>query len=960
MSAATPTRATAHEPGTEQVIIYTFGPFRLSPAEQLLLRGDAPVRLGGRALEILTALVEQAGEVVSQDDLIGRAWPRTHVDRSNLKVNVAAIRRALAGADARDRYIVTVNGHGYRFVAPVQTARPREQAGRRHALPPAPRLVGRDEDAAAVAERLRSHPLVTVTGPGGIGKTSLAVAVAHAAASAFPDGAWLLDLGALDSARYIASALAHRLGLVVPSDDPDAALVAAIAGRQMLLVFDCCENSLDEAARLVDLVTGAAPDTRVLATSREPLRVAGECVHPLDPLPVPPAGALTAGQALAFAAVGLFVERAAQGPGRFALRDADAPAVAAICRRLDGLPLALELAATRLDAFSPGDLLALLSERVALLDGGRRAGPARQRSLSATLDWSHDLLCADERAVFRRLSVFPGPFTLASARAVGDLGGGAGPDVVGVVAALVAKSLLATGAAGPDRAYRFLDTTRAYALRRLSGSGEWDAAHRRHAERCRELCRRRDDGPGEPWPSDGGQGGSSLGDDLRSALDWALSERGDGALALSLTAAAIPVWERLSFVQELVDTVERALALLPGGTAGPDDRTAVTLRVALAAALLQTRGPVARVAALWREAHEAADRVGDAEGRLRALWGLCDYRTWIGDHRAALALAARIRAEAARTGNRVAGVAVERPTATLLRYRGDLAGARRAAERLLSRSTPRASAGRPERHGRSAARGTLANVLWLQGFADGAVAAARQALEEARAGGDPFAMMNALAHTFVPVALHVGDARAAEEALAMLSDHGARHGLRIWRSVGDCLGAILLLRRGDAEGLGRLREALDEMEATGFRMRRPAYLGSLASALGAHGQRVEARATIAEALAASDRSGETWCRPELLRIEGRLLAAEARAADAEARVREAIELAGRQGALAFALRAATSLAALRRAPDERALLAAIYGRFSEGFDTPDLMAARRCLGDAAVQRDEAAWPVALA
>ncbi|RVU19117.1 ATP-binding protein [Methylobacterium oryzihabitans] len=947
-----------------RAVRYIFGDFVLSPSEQRLRRGEKIVRLGGRPMEILTALVERAGQVVSKEDLSKRAWPRTTVDESNLKVNIAAIRRALEALEPETRFIATVSGQGYRFVAPVDlTPWPIPAAARRHNLPRPADLLGRSEDLTEISTKVLQRPLMTITGPGGVGKTSLAVAVGHGAVEHFRDGIWMVDLCVIDSDRYLASAIAQEMGIAIHADDPQAALTAALAYRQCLLVLDGCENSLDQAARLATLLATAAPGIHVLATSREPLRIADEAVHHLRPLVVPAAsGTLEAREVLTVPAVALFVARAVAAAPGFGLQDDDAPTVVEICRRLDGLPLALELAATRVGAFGLRGLLRVLNERLDILDDGRRAGHSRHRGLTATLDWSHGLLSAEEQALFRRLCVFHGVFPLEAALAVGGPSGGTESGCMGHLADLVAKSLV-VAVPGRSPRYRLLDTTRGYGLRRLAESGEGDAVRRRHAELCLAQCRgvaaRRSAQPA----SDLSEDLLVLVHNVRAALDWCLTDRRDPALGRRLAAEALGVWDTLSLLQERIEACERSLATVAPSD-GPEGRDESALRASLAAALLQVEGPTARIAELWSGSLARAERMSDLDGQLRALWGLCDFKTWVGDHRASFALTQRIRTLAAAGRDHAAVAAVDRSTATSLRYLGRLDEARDAAERLLARAARRDAPGRRlEDHGLVAARGTLANILWLQGRPDRAVAESRRALVEADAGGHAFALTNALAHTVIPIALHGGDLDEAERGLARLGPHVAHHAMRIWRVIADGLEAIVSIRRGDAGGLHRLEDALVEMGEIGFRMRRPAYLGSLASGLAAHGRLPDALARIDAALSASERGGELWCRPELLRIRGEILLASAGTdgePDAARHFRQAMELAGSQGAATWRLRAATSLAALDDRYGGRAALAAFVEEFDAALDTPDLRAARARLAGEARPGSDAGWPVSLA
>src|SRR3954451_8971748 len=334
----------------------SFGPFRLVAAQRLLLEGDKPVRLGSRAFDILAALVERAGEVLGKEELIARAWPQTFVEESNLKIQVSALRRALGDGQAGHRFVVTVPGRGYNFVAPVSREEPSRAPLPRsiapaglHNLPTAvTRMIGREGTVAAIMARLSRQRLVTVVGPGGVGKTTVALAAAERVVPNYEHGVWLIDLAPLGDPRLVPSAVATVLGLEVRTENPLPGLVAGLRDKRMLLLLDNCEHVIDAAASLVAAILSGVPGVNILATSREPLGVAGEHEHRLGPLGSPPASSgLTAAEAAAFPAVQLFVERVNAIVEDFMLTDANAPLVAEICRRLDGLPLAIAFAAPR-------------------------------------------------------------------------------------------------------------------------------------------------------------------------------------------------------------------------------------------------------------------------------------------------------------------------------------------------------------------------------------------------------------------------------------------------------------------------------------------------------------------------------------------------------------------------------------------------------------------------------------
>jgi predicted ATPase/DNA-binding winged helix-turn-helix (wHTH) protein len=456
-----------------------FGPFRLFAKQHLLLEGDKPLRLGSRALDILIVLVERAGELITKEELVARVWPNTTVEEGNLRVHIAAIRKALGDGLADNHYVATIPGRGYRFVAPISfletsTVRPPAALESAHNLPAfLTQLIGRAEIVGTLVGQLQERRLITVVGPGGVGKTAVALAVAHELSASFHDGVQFVDLASVPDPLAVPSALAGVFGpdRLRPSRD-----------KELLLVLDSCEHVIELAAALSEEILNRAPGVHILATSRERLRASGEWVHRLLPLGVPSLSNLSAAEALAFPAIQLFVERATANSDEFKLTDIVAPSVADICRQLDGMPLAIELAAGRVDSFGIAGIASRLDNRFHLLRHGHRTALARHQTLGATLDWSYDLLPASERVVLRRLAVFAGWFTMAAASAVASGGQLAETDVVDSLANLAEKSLVATDVGGATVHYRLLESTRAYSLDKLKESGEAKLLAERHAE----------------------------------------------------------------------------------------------------------------------------------------------------------------------------------------------------------------------------------------------------------------------------------------------------------------------------------------------------------------------------------------------------------------------------------------------------------------------------------------------
>ncbi|WP_137128119.1 winged helix-turn-helix domain-containing protein [Roseomonas sp. HF4] len=940
-------------------LVFAFGRFELHPVRRLLLEGDRPLRLGSRAFDILVALLERAGEVVGKDELIARVWPGISVEEANLRVHVAALRKVLGNGQGGLKLVTNVPGRGYAFVAEVtrrqaSAAAPLPDAapGRHHNLPsPLTWVVGRNEDVQTVKAQLERRRFVTVVGPGGIGKTTVALAAAEALAASYADGAVFVDLAPLANPAQVPGALAAVLGLAGRADETTAALAAYARSRQLLIVLDGCEHVIQGAATLAEALLKCGPGVGLLVTSRERLRAEGEWVLRLSPLALPPAEAeLSAAEAMRYPAVQLFVERASASMGGFELRDADVPTVVEICRRLDGIALAIELASGRMDTFGPRELATLLDDRFRVLTRGRRTALPRHQTLRATLDWSHGVLPEAEQVVLRRLSIFNAGFTLSAAREVALSGVVEASLIEDHLAALVAKSLLAVEVGDTEVRYRLLDTTRAYAREKLAASNELGEFARRHAEHFRRLFERAEaeweKSPTAEWLAVYARGL----DDLRAALNWAFSSDGDVELGVALTIAAVPLWHQLSLVDDCLRWVERSLVAIDAAPSQEDRRSRrLKLYAAFGWPQMYATARVDRGAASWRTVLRLAEELGDADYQLRALWALWADRTNDGEFREALSIAGRFQklAMATNTADPADKLVAERMTGATLHFLGDQAGARERIEHMLRRYVApahRSHLVRFQFDQRVTARITLARVLWLQGFADQALREVETTIADALELNHTLSLCNALAQAACPVALLAGDLAAAERFSAMLRRHTAEQALDVWRAYGECFDGELLVRRGDLQaGLQLFRPAVDELRRVGFVQHLTAFLATLARSLIEGRQADVARAVVDEALERCERAGERWSVAELLRIRGETLMAQRvpDAALAEQAFRESLRVARSQGALSWELRTATSLARLQRGQqrfhEARDQLAEVYARFVEGFGTPDLM-----------------------
>ncbi len=549
------------------------GAFEIYPSERMLCSAGKPVEIGARAFDLLLVLVEQHGRLVHKNTLLERVWPRLVVDENNLPAQIASLRRVL-GAGA----IRTVPGFGYRLELEVTAAAPANDAAapsvERTATPPRlsiPRrtwpnrlgpLIGRDSDVQGVQEALARSSLVTIVGIAGVGKSRLAQEIL-ARESAAPDAAvaWVA-LGPLDQIQLVYSAIAVALGLALPEgQDAFSALKLALEDVPLLLILDCAEHLGDTlAAPLADLISQTQA-LRALVTSQAPLGVAGELVYRLTALPVPAAD-IPGDEATHYAGVVLFAQRAAAADRRFQLTEANAPLVSTICRRLDGIPLALELAAARVPALGLANLLERLDDRFRLLRGAGRHSDPRHGALHAAFDWSYGLLTPAEQRVFNRLGTFAGSFSLnAAARCVADSDIDAA-EAIDLVGRLVDRSLVAALAVDPPR-YALLETARAYAVDKLTASGDLETAGGRMAATVLELL---DVAYVDYWSLDEAIWLHRYEPELanvRAAMDWAM--RNDNELAVALFGSAWPLFVEMDLHGEGRARYSRVLALLTDG-----------------------------------------------------------------------------------------------------------------------------------------------------------------------------------------------------------------------------------------------------------------------------------------------------------------------------------------------------------------------------------------------------------
>lgn len=547
------------------------GPYRLERTSNVVWHGDEPLPLGQRAVMVLRALAERRGEVVSKAAVMDAAWPNLVVGENNLAAQISAIRRILSCAAGGAEWIVTVPRRGYRFVGPVEhpaedlepIALPVDSTWQIHA---SVAFVGRERELARLQRELLRPGLVTITGAGGIGKTRLAVEALRVVGKRSKDGACFVALGDVIDASLVLPKIRQALGLPELANDPGVPRIAAeLAAHDAILVLDNCEHLVAGVAELVRAILLSAPTVRILATSRTALDVEGEVVRALPALGVPSVGATR--EAIAQSdAVKLFVEFARRLEPDFALTESRSADVASVCRRLDGIPLALELAAARVPMLSVAEIDRLLEDRFRFLTREDRLVPKRQRTLRATSDWSYELLQSDERAALRAVSAFTGDFSLNAAAAVMPPELADTYSSLDVLSRLVRRSLVMADTSGREARYRLLETTRAYAREKLEEAGEGPSTRARHAayfkayyERCQVDRFSMAD---EVWDA---TYCNDL-DNLRAALDWAFSDAGDAALGVALSGASYEAWISCEQRAEGYRRMELAVARIDAAT----------------------------------------------------------------------------------------------------------------------------------------------------------------------------------------------------------------------------------------------------------------------------------------------------------------------------------------------------------------------------------------------------------
>jgi predicted ATPase/DNA-binding winged helix-turn-helix (wHTH) protein len=942
--------------GSSSAIRLGFGPFELNVGERSLRKANQVIPLGGRAYDILVALLEKAGEVVAKSELIAKAWPDVTVEEGSLRVHLSALRKALGDGQFGDKYIANVQGRGYSFIAPVRRLsvdrdRSSASAGSSNLPPTLGRMVGRANVVREIQGWLQTgQRLITILGAGGIGKTTVALSVGHGALADFSGAAFFVDLSTVNDEEHLIGAIASAVGLGPQLVDPKAALLNFMRRRKALIILDSCEHLIGKTAEIVDHIFQNTPDICILATSREALHVPGERVLRLCPLECPPERpGLTASEVMAYPAARLFAERVSARRDHFSLGDDEAPMVAEICRKLDGIALAIELAAGRAAIFGVRNTVARLGSRLDLLKFGRRTANPRHQTLMATLDWSHDHLSEIERVLLRRVAIFIGHFRLEAALAVAEEAGIDESEITGALGNLVNKSLIEVWTSSRGPCYRLLDTTRAYALEKLAISGEQDSIAGRHASFLIQML---ESNPVNFFDLESVEAAANAVRDylgnIRAALEWSFGPSGNDSTAIRTAAAASQLLLAKSLFVECRRWMERAIDRI---AAECDPRAQMEIHASLALSLMFTAGNSERVRDAFNTALTLAERREDAYQQLRLLSGLSMYLHRTIDAAGSLEVARRAEAVAKKTGNPEDAALVDAMLGAAYYMLADHARAPKYLERALhgSPASRRFNATQYLFDLRTTSLFNLTRSHWFAGNLDRAAGYAERTIEEAESSDHPIALCRAYILT-MPFYFWIGDLGKVVRDLPKLEHTAEKYSLEPFRAVAMGLRGRHFIAIGQTmDGMRHLQDSLEKLRVLRYEMLVTDFISELAVSLAKQDERGEALALVEQSIAAQLAAKRPLHLPGLFLTKGLVLLSGESPENASAQecLEEAMTLARQQSALSFELRAGLALAGVwtnrgevRRVHD---LIAPIYNRFTEGLATPDLILARRML-----------------
>jgi predicted ATPase/DNA-binding winged helix-turn-helix (wHTH) protein len=892
-------------------VCWHFGSFIANESQRRLERSGQPVSLGARAFDLLLYLLQHAGELVEKQALLSAVWDGLVVEEASVRVHMSLLRKALGTPGDYDgcrEWITTVPLRGYRFngkpqrrgqddIPPSQSA---SSDGTATQLPftrlplRLTGLIGRDPEVASVLGALEHHRLVSIVGAGGIGKTSVAIRAAECLQSGDVVQVAFVDLAPLISPDHVMCTMARSLGMTADLPDPLQAITEKLAGRDVLMLIDNCEHVLDALIHPLPLLLAALPRLRVLATSREPLRLAGESVLRLQTLPVPDSDPSSLAHALGWSSVELLVERALAA-GSAAFGEPEAPLLARMSRQLDGIPLAIELVAARLGAQPIADLALRLDDHMRLHSTGYRSSLPRHRTLAATLDWSTALLDADELRVFRRLSMLRGNFDIESALGVVAMDMDR-EQAFDALISLVDKSLVFFDGSDVAACYRLLDTTRSYAADLLERSGERPAMLRHHARFMLDLMRSASrDLPALSAEAWSGRYAHHL-DNVRFALGSCVTGQADIPTAAALVTASQPLWFHVSLVAEYRDRVAAILALVDQET-DPDIEAQTRLLIALVVALLHADALDPGLGEICRRGLIGTQLLGSRELERQVRWAHAMHDMFRGEYASAWQQAQTLLSTARTWSGPAALNLALRIGSMTSHFRGRFDEARHYSEAALPLNRDQARTGNNTVgvDPLVAVQTNLMRTLWIQGNTAQALDLANEAVERGTAAKQAVSTCVAL-YGACPVALWAGEIELASRWIRLMHDEAQRGGLVGWLRYASWYRQGLGLHTA-ADPEAHVREVSAQLAS--YDMAHRELLATFCPEW------------IDDGMVARVTSGESlWVAAEVWRAAGWRSERQERLQEAENAYLRALDIARRQSAGSWELRAAMSLARL--------------------------------------------------
>ncbi|MNU51056.1 putative HTH-type transcriptional regulator [compost metagenome] len=871
---------------------FSFGPFCLYPGRRVLQKSGVEVSLGSRAFDILTALVESDGKVLTNQQLMALAWPGLVVEDTNVRVQVANIRRALECDQDSTRYIASVARRGYCFVSAVERIesldRPRpvisgnnldsailqplRVATATRVLPnlPAPLMsaVGREECVSELSQVVLDKRLVSVVGAAGAGKTTLAVLVAHELLAVFDDAVYFVDLSTLEQGEMAAEALAAAIGYSPSGTELFPGLLDVLSTQKALIIFDNCEHLIAGVSVLCQQIVDGTTSVSFLNTSREALRINAESVYLLRPLVSPPDSKhLSAREALLWPAIQLFMERAREGGARNALSDDDAPTVAALCRQLDGNPHAIGLVASRVATYGVKGIADMLAHQFTLHWQGRRDVCLRQQTVETMIDWSHNLLGEQDRKVLYRLSVFWGRFPLDAAVAVAMDAEIEAHQVAEAVSNLVDKSLVAIAPVAEELHFILFETTRAYAASRFARLENRNDYARLHALFYADELRQHKANvmPGvvseRLRPLEMGN--------VRAAIEWAFSEGGDLSLAVEISCMAAPLLLELGLLRECKRCCERALKMLPENLRAT--KTELELLDSTAITYYSGGDYDGAMTAVVERGLELSVQMGDVRSMFHFLAGLHLAMMANGRFKESLSVSERYASIATTQGGGTEAILARWMEGSSLHFLG------RQMEADESYAASFELFARHEVHPlhyfetkeQVVAKLGKARVKWIRGMPVQALELATSAIAESRRNPDSFYLCATLCF---PILLSNGLLDRAAELIQEMENVAQDYKVAVRKQVIFFLNGLLMLQQGRYQvAVVYLQQCLALLPPPKMSVVRTDALQALAQAQLKCGEGMDALASIKEAIDLAEATGGNFNLPDLLRTKAEVM-----------------------------------------------------------------------------------------